>query len=169
MASDLRDGKDALEIRRITPGLADALGRFFEKLSEAGDYRVFHPHPLTAIHAHLIASGEGEDLYYALTHGDEVLGYGMLRGWDEGYAVPSLGLAIAPQQRGHGLGKLLLAFLHEAARRKGARQVRLKVHAENAGALALYRSLGYVFGVAEQGQLVGLLALTQENPIDLSQ
>ncbi|NJD05353.1 MAG: GNAT family N-acetyltransferase [Methylococcaceae bacterium] len=149
----------ALEIRRIDPGLEGALADFFASLDQAGDYAVFHPHPFTPQQATAIARSDGLDLYYAATAAGEVLGYGMLRGWDEGYAVPSLGLAVAPRHRGRGLGRLMMAFLHEAARLRGASRVRLTVYAHNASAVALYRRLGYRFSDAGEGQLLGLLEL----------
>ena len=121
----------------------------------------FHPHPLDAPTARRIAHYAGQDLYYGTVYGKQLVGYGMLRGWDEGYAVPSLGVAVHPQARGAGVGKLLMHFLHAAARCRGATQVRLKVHRENEVALAMYQRLGYVFEAeaAPDGQVVGMIAL----------
>jgi len=154
-------GGKALEIRCIGADLEAALAVFFEELARAGDEAVFHPHPLTAEQAVAIARRRGADLYYALVKGGEVLGYGVLRGWEEGFAIPSLGIAIAPRHRGRGLGRLLMAFLHEAARLQGAAQVRLKVYAANTGAMNLYRRLGYVFRELGDGQLLGILDLSR--------
>jgi ribosomal protein S18 acetylase RimI-like enzyme len=88
-----------------------------------------------------------------------MIAYGMLRGWDEGYDVPSLGIVVAPAFRGQGYGRSLMHFLHAAAKARGAPAIRLKVYPENSTAVALYQSLGYVFGAKEGGQLVGLLDL----------
>jgi ribosomal-protein-alanine N-acetyltransferase len=79
----------------------------------------------------------------------------MLRGWDAGYAVPSLGMALHPSARGQGLGRTFMELLHDAARTRGARRVRLKVYPENEAARTLYERLGYVFSDFEEGQLVG--------------
>lgn len=117
----------------------------------------FHPHPFTKEEAEKLARYEGQDLYYILTENYQILGYGMLRGWDEGYRVPSLGIYIHPDARGMGLGKLLMQFLHAIAKRKGAKKIRLKVYSDNVVALKLYESLGYVFEKEEAGQLVGIL------------
>lgn len=89
----------------------------------------------------------------------EVLGYGLLRGWDQGYDVPSLGIAIRPDRRGQGLGILLMHFLHAAARQRGALRVRLRVHPGNARARDLYEKLGYRFEGEERGELVGFFEL----------
>jgi ribosomal protein S18 acetylase RimI-like enzyme len=67
----------------------------------------------------------------------------MLRGWDEGYEVPSLGIALHPHAQGQGLAHLFMDFLHVAARRRGAKKIRLRVYRDNKSAITLYRSLGY--------------------------
>src|SRR5205823_2006359 len=96
-------GASALEFRGVGPALEGGLAAFFEALRANGDERTFHPHPLTRDEARRRCHYRGKDLYYVATDGARVLGYGMLRGWDEGYAVPSLGIAIAPGCRGVGL------------------------------------------------------------------
>ncbi len=71
----------------------------------------------------------------------------MLRGWDEGYSIPSLGIAIHPAARELGMGRLLMNFLHVSASRRGASQVRLRVQNENINAIKMYESYGYIFDV----------------------
>ncbi|MHB1132145.1 MAG: GNAT family N-acetyltransferase [Chloroflexota bacterium] len=144
-----------LEIRLASPEWADALGEFFAALDNTGDYATFHPHPLSREAAAAICIYRGADLYYLLTAGKCVLGYGLLRGWDEGYEVPSLGVAINPSLRGRGLGGMLMSFLHQAAAINGATKVRLKVHGSNEAAVLLYRENGYEFVGEEGGQLIG--------------
>jgi ribosomal protein S18 acetylase RimI-like enzyme len=141
----------------LEPRWQGALADLFRALRDAGDERLFHPHPLTDAEAARLARHRGRDLYCVLVEGGAVLGYGMLRGWDEGFDVPSLGVAIHPSARGRGYGERLTRFLHDEARRRGAARVRLKVHPDNAGAMRLYRRLGYVFQGEEHGQRVGVL------------
>ena len=149
----------ALEFRILDETWEQPLAEFFRALQKAGDYRHFHPHPLTEEEAKKRVQYKGEDLYYVLVEGHGVLGYGMLRGWDQGYEVPSLGIAMHPAVRGKGLGKLFMRFLHAAARRKGAGRIRLKVYPENTVAVKLYEGLGYDFQAEEAGQLVGFFDL----------
>lgn len=52
-------------------------------------------------------------------------------------------IAIAPEARGKGFGRRLMAALLEQARDAGARTVFLEVRADNDVAQALYRSLGF--------------------------
>ena len=152
--------RDALEIRRVTPADELSLADIFEAIVGGGDAQYFHPHPLTKAEAHRLAHYEGQDLYYVAADGTNVQAYGMLRGWDEGYAIPSLGIIVHPAARGHGLGKLLMLFLHAAARTRGAKKIRLKVYRHNLSARQLYEHLGYRFDTEEQGQIVGLLDLS---------
>ena len=148
-----------LEIHRIRAEQRDALARLFARLTSEGDERFFHPHPLTAEFATRIATYEGRDLYYAIMDEGLVLGYGMLRGWDEGFEVPSLGIAMAPESRGTGLAALFMSFLHAAAKRRGAARMRLTVAEDNAAGRRLFSQVGYQFGAAEDGRLVGFLDL----------
>ena len=98
---------------------------FFEALRESGDDRFFHPHPFTSEEAERILGYSGPDIYRVLLKENNVLGYGMLRGWEDGYAVPSLGIAIHPVSRGVGLGRAFMLYLHEIARQKGSREIRV--------------------------------------------
>ena len=148
-----------VEVKAEGASLAAPLAAFFERLKAAGDERWFHPHPLTAEEAQRRVRYGGRDLYYVLADGGRVLGYGMLRGWDEGYAVPSLGIAIDPASRGRGYARLLMLFLHAAARGRGADRVRLTVDADNETALRLYRALGYATREMPDGRLEGILRL----------
>lgn len=135
--------------------------RLLTALEAARETEFFYPHPFDDEAVEKNIRHVGRDLYYVLTDGEDVLGYGMLRGWDEGYLVPSLGIAIHPNARGIGLGKILMCFLHAAARLRGSKAIRLRVKRDNTRALTLYRDLGYVFQPEEDQYLVGFLALDQ--------
>jgi ribosomal protein S18 acetylase RimI-like enzyme len=149
----------ALEIVRLKPVLTSALAELFAEIYAAGDDRKFHPHPFTAAEAARLCSYEGPDIYAAMVVGDRVAGYGMLRGWEAGFAIPSLGIAISPSFRGRSLGRLMMLHLHAAAAVRGAEKVRLKVYRDNEPAKKLYESLGYVFDSEEGPQLVGHIRL----------
>ncbi len=148
-----------LEFRRPEPSLERGMAELFAALVGAGDDRTFHPHPFTPAAAAERVQYRGKDVYCLAVVGERVLAYGMLRGWDEGYEIPSLGIAIHPSARGIGLGRALMLYLHSEARRRGACKIRLKVYPDNAAAVGLYRTLGYEFSTTEQGQLVGFKSL----------
>lgn len=151
----------SLELIRLSPEWQEDLQRFLDDLKSGGDDVFFSPHPADADSIRRIAAYDGKDVYYLLVEQGKILGYGMLRGWDDGYSVPSLGLAIHPSARGQGLGKMLMVLLHLLASRRGADMVRLRVCVNNEKALNLYESLGYAFEEDrnQAGFLVGFKSL----------
>jgi ribosomal-protein-alanine N-acetyltransferase len=148
-----------LEIRRIDHSTTDAVYEFFRALAQAGDDQTFHPHPFTREEAQRLSEYTGKDLYYVLVNDNQVLAYGMLRGWDEGYTIPSLGIAVHPTQRTKGYGTLMMYFLHSAARTRGAERIRLKVYSSNRHAINLYNRMGYVFEDETSSELIGFCNL----------
>jgi ribosomal protein S18 acetylase RimI-like enzyme len=149
-----------LEIVRLRPEHTDAMARFFLRISNDPASRHFHPHPFTWKEAERVCCLTGRDLYHGLRVDADFVGYCMLRGWDEGYSVPFLGIFVASELRGTGAAKLLMLHLHAAAKLSGASEIRLKVYRENAIALRLYRALGYRFlDEVNQAQLTGTLAI----------
>jgi len=147
-----------LEIRTVCPELEQQLAEFFSalRLSDEGH---FHPHPFTFEYASELARYCGQDMYYLCLDCQKVLCYGMLRGWDEGFEIPSLGIAVHPDARRAKVGESMMHFLHSAARWRGAKRVRLKVYEANIAARSLYEKMGYRFESIEDGQLVGLINL----------
>lgn len=159
--------KSALEFSLLRPGLASGLASLFAELVADGDNRWFHPHPFTDEESHRLCAYTGRDLYYAAHDGSYISGYGMLRGWDAGFAVPSLGIIIRRQARGLGLGRAFMSFLHAAARNRGAGRIRLTVYRENLAAVALYRGLGYQFEDVRGDQQVGYFDLSNRRENEL--
>jgi ribosomal protein S18 acetylase RimI-like enzyme len=153
----------ALVCGPLEPRHAAGLAALFERFAADPATAAFHPHPMTAAWAEKVSAGVGPDLYAAVWRADapgELLGYGMLRGWEAGFEVPSLGIAIDPTQRGQGLGLAMMAYLHAEAAARGAPRIRLKVYPDNVGAVRLYERLGYRFGDGlEAGQRVGIIEL----------
>ncbi len=149
----------SIRYRQPAPIHVDALTRFFDSLIQSGDHVFFHPHPLTREEAIRRTTYRGSDLYFLQFADDVLSGYGMLRGWDAGYEIPSLGIAIHPEARGQGLAEDFLHFLHFMARQQGASVVRLTVHKDNARAVQLYGKLGYRFCRINSEVMEGKLGL----------
>jgi ribosomal protein S18 acetylase RimI-like enzyme len=133
------------------PALADLFGSL--------DTLRFHPHPFTAAEAERIAAHAGRDVYAVLEADGQLVAYGILRGWDAGYAVPSLGIAVRRDARGRGYGRQMMAWLASEARSRGADRIRLRVDPANGPARRLYESLGYAYAGEERGELVMVLEL----------
>ncbi len=148
-----------LQIIKANAMWTEPLSIFFQWLKDSGEIPYFSPHPFTREMAQYIARHKGKDLYYLLVDDLEILGYGMLRGWDEGYRIPSLGIFIHPNVRKSGFGQLMMHFLHAVAKYKGSPKVRLTVHPENRDAVRLYKKFGYHFTEEYEGRKVGFLNL----------
>jgi putative acetyltransferase len=86
-------------------------------------------------------------------HGDRVIGHlDVTR--EEGSVtrhVASIGMAVAPDWRGRGVGSALLAEAIRWARQVGVEKLVLSVYPDNEAALGLYRKFGFV----EEGRLTG--------------
>ena len=121
------------------------LGRFFEENDRPQVTRQFHPFPLDAQSAAKIVNPRWRDRFYVGTAGDpaHIVAFCMLRGWDEGYEVPSFGIMIDRRVYGHGLGRQMTEFAITEAARLGSTHVRLTVYASNGPAVHLYASLGF--------------------------
>lgn len=149
----------SFEIRRVTPEMQPALERLFAVLSAAKEEQFFLPHPLTSEQAGVITQYTGND-YYALAFSDDIaIAYGLLRGWDAGYEIPSLGISVHPDFRRHGIGLAMMHYLHAAAALRGSQKIRLRVNRNNVRATKLYQDLGYHFEDDQREFLVGYLTL----------
>lgn len=136
-------GQDPIECVAFRPGWEGELARFFAALAAGGDEGYFRPHAGDEATLRALAQSIGTDLYYLLVQERNVLAYGLLRGWDAGYAVPSLGIAVHPATRSAGLGRLMMEYLEAMAMLRGAPAVRLRVHKDNHCARAMYERRGY--------------------------
>jgi GNAT superfamily N-acetyltransferase len=145
----------SMEIRSVTPREAGALGALLPRI----DQTFFRPHPMTPTEASRISELVAKDVYLIGFANGVAVAYGMLRGWDEGYETPSIGIGIRRDMERHGYGRAMMLRLHELARERGAAQVRLRVHADNVGAAALYRELGYEEVGVERSEVLMRLAL----------
>jgi [ribosomal protein S18]-alanine N-acetyltransferase len=155
-----------IECVDFRPGWEQGLGRLFAALAEADEQRLFDPHPHDPETLARIAARSDADLYCLLVEGDKVLAYGLLRGWDEGFEIPSLGVAVHPAARSIGLGALLMQYLETMAAYRGAPGVRLRVLRTNTAAVALYAGRGYRFedDPDDAGLLVGHKAVGRGTP-----
>lgn len=142
-----------LEIRQLTPRDTDRLATFFVTLvADARAAGWFHPHPFTVEQARWVCedSGSRKDVYYAAFVDEQVVGYAMLRGWDEGYKTPAFGIAVISECRGRGIGHALAEYGITLCRQRNAPRLMLKCHKDNVAARNLYDALGFVFGESDE-------------------
>jgi len=105
----------------------------------------FYPHPFTL--DYLSYAIKSKDAYFIMTWNQTAVAYGLLRGWEEGYDIPSLGVTVDKNYRRLGLGKFMCRFLHAYAEFRGCKAVRVRVYKTNEVAKSLYDELGYKFHV----------------------
>jgi ribosomal-protein-alanine N-acetyltransferase len=149
-----------VDIRRLKAADVHALADLFEVLAADATAAHYRPHAMTPTVAHNLATYRGDDVYLGAWVDGALVGYGMLRGWDSGYLVPSLGIYIRPEVRGTGLADRLMTALHAESAMKGAERVRLRVAPHNTRAKRLYDRCGYQFdGTVERDELVGVKVL----------
>lgn len=156
-----------MEFRVVGPGDQELLADLMSDI----DRTFFRPHPFTADEVARITERTGRDVYAILLDDGRPVAYGMLRGWDEGYPTPSLGVAVRNNSRRRGYGRAMMGHLHAEALARGSTHVRLRVHPDNLGARRLYESLSYTYQGEDRGELVMVLRLddpaeTQRSDVD---
>lgn len=81
-------------------------------------------------------------VYYVYQEDGKIWGFaGMHHIVDEGHIT---NVAVHPQKRGQGIGKLLLLALISYAKENGLVGITLEVRSKNYTAISLYKSLGFV-------------------------
>jgi glycosyltransferase involved in cell wall biosynthesis/GNAT superfamily N-acetyltransferase len=132
-----------IELRQLNASDEFALSGLFERNAHPDVERHFHPFPLDSTSAHHLATEPGADHYYGAFRGDRLLAFSMLRGWNEGFEIPSFGILVDRAAQGCGLGSRLTDFTIEQARRLGCKRVRLSVYASNPKAHQMYVARGF--------------------------
>lgn len=132
-----------MEMKIILPTDMDALSTFFVENNVPAVTHTFHPFPLNEVTARWMACEPHLDRFYLAWEAGRPVGFSMLRGWEEGYTIPSFGTFIDHRQHGKGYGKELLRLTIEAAQALGCKQVRLSVYASNLPACKIYLACGF--------------------------
>src|ERR1700733_13895683 len=118
------DTRGSLRFERVQAEHADLLTELFERNSRPEVTSSFDPFPLDREEARRIALQSHQDEYYVAMRTDRVVGFSMLRGFDEGYTIPSFGIFVDHDAHGQGIGRALTAWTIEAARARGCPSVR---------------------------------------------
>jgi RimJ/RimL family protein N-acetyltransferase len=84
-----------------------------------------------------------DDLYWGLHWNGQLVGVVMLRGLDDGFAVPAFGVYIAQAHAGKGLSRLALEHATAFCRLSGREEIMLTVHPDHYRARALYERAGF--------------------------
>jgi ribosomal protein S18 acetylase RimI-like enzyme len=135
----------ALEItcRPLEPSDETAVAGLFARCRDHPDMAFFDPFPLTDETARRLAHEPRSDRYFVAEASPELVGLSMLRGWDEGYDVPSFGVMVDPRWHGRGVGSRLTDFAITAATELDCDRIRLSVYGRNERACAMYLRRGF--------------------------
>jgi ribosomal protein S18 acetylase RimI-like enzyme len=136
--------RNSISIEELSENNLMDFYHFFQKNEFQSEY--FYPHAFTL--DYLDYALTTKDAYFIMSMGLKVsVAYGLLRGWEEGYEVPRLGVAVDKNFRHFGFGEFMCKYLHAYAKYRGCKQVRLRVYQTNEVAKSLYDKLGYKFHV----------------------
>ncbi len=152
--SDFMTG-ETLTVRDLESGDAPELAAMLGAQSPAYA-RFFHPFGFDEETLREVLGGRRSDVYTGMYWGGRLIGFFMLRGWDQGFEVPAFGILIHEKYRGAGLEMISLDVAKVICRLRGAPRMMLKMHPENITAKALARKIGFTqTGTeAENGNLI---------------
>ena len=89
-------------------------------------------------------ASQGPDVFMGLFWREEIVGFFMLRGWNEGYEVPAFGILIDEQYRGYGLEMAALDTAKVICRLRNVSRLMIKMHPDNISAKGVARKTGFV-------------------------
>lgn len=138
------DQKEPIAINRLMP--ADAIGLYEMFNAASPDYsRYFTPFDLSLPTIQTVLEKAKQDHFYGIRAGTALVGFFMLRGFDEGYKIPGFGVWISESCQGLGLSTLAIHFCCAVCRLNGVSELMLKVYPDNIKARHLYEKLGFTF------------------------
>jgi len=85
-----------------------------------------------------------KDVFMGIYWQNELCGFFMLRGWDEGFDVPAYGVLIAEECSGYSLAQLSIRMAKSICKLRGSSRLMLKVHTDNVAARILYEEAKFV-------------------------
>jgi [ribosomal protein S18]-alanine N-acetyltransferase len=132
-----------IRIEPLTPANVTFLLEYLERNKE--NFKYFQPHPFTFEYLYNISLVYEKDFYSLIFLDKQVIGYGMLRGLDEGYKIPSMGVSSDREFSHMGLATMLIKFMEMSCKLNGIYKVRIGVMKGNPFAKSLYENLGYNF------------------------
>lgn len=131
--TDSKADQTGLVVRPLCPEDARALSEMLR--AQPAEYaRFFYAFSFDEGDIARMLAARRRDVYMGLLWGGELAGFFMLRGWDEGYEVPSLGTFVAEGYRGRGLMPLTVELTRVICRLRGTTRVMYKSHPGNAPA-----------------------------------
>jgi RimJ/RimL family protein N-acetyltransferase len=132
-----------LMVRSLRVEDASALSRWL-RAQPTAYARFFHPFGYDEPAIADALARQGRDVFMGLFWRQEIVGFFMLRGWNEGYEVPAFGILIDEQYRGHGLEMAALETAKVICRLRKVSRLMIKMHPDNISAKGVARKTGFV-------------------------
>ncbi|NWG29550.1 MAG: GNAT family N-acetyltransferase [Ignavibacteriaceae bacterium] len=146
---------NSLEIKELISDHASVLSR---KLREENRNYIQHfiPFDFSETTIKDILNKKKADKFFGLFLNKELIGFYMLRGFDQGYDIPSYGVWISSNYANKGLSKLTLYHAFSVCKLNNIKTLMLKVHPENTIAKEVYEKFGFIkVGIDEKnGHLI---------------
>ena len=131
----------AFSIRPLSAGDAGILSSMLR--AQRPEYaRFFYAFGFNEPEIAKVLEAKRKDVYSGIFWREELAGFFMLRGWDEGYEVPSFGIIVDEKYRG-ALLKISLEAAKLICRLSGSRRMMSTIHPDNVSIKGAAR-LGFV-------------------------
>ncbi len=128
----------SFSIRPLEPDDAAAISGFMRS-QPPEDMRFFYAFGVDeAAIAEMLSAAE-KDVYSGVFWQTKLIGIFMLRGWDAGYELPSLGVFVDEKYRGNSILPLMIDSAKLICRLSGGNKLFAKSHPDNAGLKNLLR------------------------------
>jgi RimJ/RimL family protein N-acetyltransferase len=85
-----------------------------------------------------------QDVYMGMYWQNRLVGFFMLRGWDEGYEVPTYGVLVDEKFSGYGLTTASLRMAKTICKLCRSPRIMLKVHLSNSRAKRIFERAGFI-------------------------
>ena len=136
--------KTIFHFRKLCSTDVKQLGELLEVNNRPEVIDFFHPFPMSQNTARKILEPSKKDLFFVAVLDNKFIGLSMLRGFDEGFSIPSFGIFIDFSHQGKGYGRKLTEWTLSWSDKHQIENVRLGVYVTNKIALKLYQSLGFI-------------------------
>jgi len=132
-----------ISIRKIGPDLALELSELLQN-SDLDYSRYFIPFSFDFKTVKKILTDVNLDLFFGIFVNNKLIGFYMLRGFDEGYDIPSYGVWVSSEFSGRGIARLTLQHAISFCKINNINKLMLKVHPDNLKAKKLYEDFGFI-------------------------
>ena len=132
----------ALEIKRLTIKQAKELANLLQS-SDKEYSKYFIPFTFDLDTISGILSKTKNDQIYGIYVENNLAGFYMLRGFDEGYSIPSYGVWISEKYANRGLSTFTLQHAISFCKLNSIKKIMLKVHPDNLAAKHIYEKYGF--------------------------